>query len=78
MTGIIPNENRREQTELCQRLGVEAFLNHMWKLRAKERKATLPADQRRTKAKGTWPHVRDADRAPATNIAKLPKRRTQS
>lgn len=56
LTTVIPNENRREQTELRVRLGLEAFLNHVWR----ERDATLPPDHRSTEAIGVWPKCKTA------------------
>lgn len=51
---IIPNENRREQMELCQRLGELKFLDHVWSERR---------DADAAKPKWNWPLVTGAQEA---------------
>jgi hypothetical protein len=72
---IIPNEARRSQMELSDRLGYAAFVDHIWRERLNERLDALPFRMCRTKSKGRWPHVREAD-MPLGNVSPIRKART--
>lgn len=73
---IIPSENRRELMQLRESLGAEKFLDHIWRERLKERLNALGFRHCKTRARGKYPIMRDADKPAKSNVSPIKRART--